>query len=225
MPKNSKEKQREYDLKRAGTRSRNFAGVAYPSDLPENWQQKLDEAGIRWIEGPLHDKDFNADGTPKKEHQHVYFQSSSVKSEAQMTDFLKEVFGESETGSIIGFAFPQIAFDRCSVVRYMAHMDNPEKAQYDVKEIKGHNGLDPTEILRYSATETLEMMMEMEEYIEQNGITEIADFSAAIRYEHPEWYSILATKQTLYFSHFIASCRHKKYGYNRIDRTTGEVLD
>lgn len=52
------------------------------------------------------------------------------------------------------------------------------------------------------------MIIAMEEYIEQNGITEIAEFARAIRYEYPEWHTILATKMTLYFSTLIRSQRH-----------------
>ena len=37
MAKNSKQKQREYDAKRAGQRTRNWTVIFYPEDLPEDW--------------------------------------------------------------------------------------------------------------------------------------------------------------------------------------------
>lgn len=209
MSKNSKDVQQRADDKRAGQRTRNWTLIFYPEDLPENWTSLVDDLHFKWIVSPLHDKDLNADGKPKKPHYHTMFMFDVVKNEEQITSMLKEVFGESETGSIIGIAQPQKVSDRCALVRYMAHLDNPDKAQYDVAEIIGHNGADPAEILRYSATETREMIIAMEEYIEQNNITELADFSKAIRYEFPEWHTIVATKMTLYFNSFIRSCRHR----------------
>lgn len=231
MAKNSKEKQKEYDRKRAGERTRNWTVIFYPEDLPDNWQSQVDELMCKWIEGPLHDADVNPDGSPKKVHCHTLFMFDAVKNQEQVTSMLKELFGESEGGSIIGVATPMKATDRSAVVRYMAHLDHPSKAQYDVNDIKGHNGADPSEVMRYSATETIRMMVAMEEYIEENCIIELADFSKAIRYDYPEWYTILATKQTRYFSDFIRSCRHRaehgsvKPGSIKVDKETGEILE
>lgn len=199
-----------YDEKRAGQRTRNWLAIFYPDDLPEDWKEQVDELQCRWIESPLHDKDLNPeDGTPKKPHCHTLFMFDSVKTQEQIETMLKGVLGESETGSILGVAIPKPCSDRCGSVRYMAHLDHPNKYQYDVSEIVGHNGADPAEILRYSATETREMIVAMEEYIERNNITELADFSKAIRYDHPEWHTIVATKMTVYFNAFIRSFRHK----------------
>jgi len=208
MAKNSKEKQREYDAMRSG-RTRNYTTIMYPEDLPDDWRDKLDETHIKWIESPLHDKDTNPDGTPKKEHHHILLMFGCVKSLGQVNDLLADVFGLSPTGSIVGVAAPQAVSDRCALVRYFAHMDHPSKAQYDVADIIGHNGADPAEILRYSQSETIAMMIAIEEYIESNRITELCDLSAAIRDTYPEWYMIISTRSTVYFNAFIRSYRHK----------------
>jgi hypothetical protein len=234
MAKNSKEKQREYDAKRAG-RTRNFTAVLYPEDLPENWREKIDETHVKWIESPLHDKDLNPDGQPKKVHHHTLFMFESVKTVEQVTDYFKNIFGEADTGSIIGVATPQTVSDRCALVRYFAHLDNPQKAQYDVSDIIGHNGADPAEILRYSQTETLSMMIEIEKFIEEHNVTELCDLSLLIREDHPEWYMIITTRNTVYFNAFIRSRRHKsqaaaalaaaiKNGRASIDEN-GEVIE
>lgn len=228
MAKNIKDKQREYDAKRAGQRTRNWLVVFYPEDLPKDWKEKVDDLQCRWIESPLHDRDENPDGTPKKVHCHALFMFDSIKTQEQVAIMLKGVFGESEGGTIVGVAIPLPASDRCGSVRYMAHLDHPGKAQYDIAGIIGHNGADPAEILRYSATETREMIVAMEEYIEQNGIIELADFSQSIRYNHPEWHTILTTKMTVYFNAFIRSCRHKRIqsiNVKLVDMETGEVID
>jgi hypothetical protein len=225
--KNRSQRDAIYESKRAGKRTRNWTVIFYPEDLPENWANLVDDLHFKWIEGPLHDKDVNADGQPKKPHRHTLFLFDAIKTEEQVTSMLKEVFGESETGSITGVAPPQQVTDRCSIVRYMAHLDNPDKVQYETVDIIGHNGADPAEILRYSVTETRQMVVAMEEYIEQNEITELVDFSLAIRYEQPEWHTLLTTKMTMYFNAFIRSNRHKNEKSSTkftVDQATGEVI-
>ncbi len=204
----SKEAKKRYDEKRAGQRTRNWTVIFYPDDLPEDWVERVNDLHFKWIQSPLHDQDFNADGEAKKPHYHTLFMFSVVKTYEQVQEMMIELFGTSETGSIIGVAPPKQVSDRSALVRYMAHLDNPDKAQYDVNDIIGHNGGDPSEVLKYSASETRDMIIAMEEYIEDNGITELSEFSRSIRYEQAEWYTILSTKMTVYFSAFIRSRRH-----------------
>lgn len=208
MAKNSKEKQKQYDAKRSG-RTRNFTAVLYPEDLPENWRELIDATHTKWIESPFHNRDLNPNGQPKKAHYHTLFMFESVKTVEQVVNFFKEIFGESENGSIIGIATPQTVSDRCALVRYFAHLDHPSKAHYEVSDIIGHNGADPAEILRYSQSETLGMMIEIEKFIEEHNVTELCDLSALIRESHPEWYMIITTRNTVYFNAFIRSRRHK----------------
>lgn len=206
--KKEKESKKKYDEKRAG-RTRNWTAIVYPEDTPEKWQDMLDERLIRWIESPLHDKDITADGTPKKPHYHILMMFENVKTKEQVKNFLGEIFGTSENDSIIGVASPQEVSDKCALVRYFAHLDHPDKAQYNVEEIKGHCGADVGEILRSSQKELVAMMTEIEEFIEDNNITELCDLSKCIRQINIDWYILVATKHTIYFSNFLRSRRHK----------------
>lgn len=229
MSNSRKEYDQKYEQKRAGQRTRNWTVIFYPEDLPEDWKEQVDNLRIRWIESPLHDKDLNANGEPKKPHHHALLMFDAVKRCDQVREMFAELFGMQDD-SVIGMATPQQVNDRGSLVRYMAHLDNPEKAQYDVADIIGHNGADPAELLRYSATETREMIIAMEEYIEHNNIYELVDFSRAIRYTHPEWHTILATKMTYYFNAFIRSNRHRMESSittlpEGVDPETGEILE
>ncbi|MGQ7458466.1 Rep family protein, partial [Streptococcus suis] len=44
------------------------------------------------------------------------------------------------------------------LVRYMAHLDNPEKYQYSVDEIIGHNGADVASYLELTMTNKVAVM-------------------------------------------------------------------
>lgn len=212
LAKNSKnEKRKEYDKKyeqsRSGQRTRNWTAVCYPEDLPADWESLID--GVKWACSPLHDKDLNADGTAKKAHYHILLMFSAVKTAAQVVDFLSSLFGTSESGSIIGIAAPQKVSDRAALVRYMAHMDNPEKAQYNVNDIRCFGGADVLELLQHNKREIAEMMMSIEQFIDDNNITELCDLSAALRQTDIDLYLLVATQHTYYFNAYIRSRRHK----------------
>lgn len=55
-----------FDQRRKGTRTRNWATVVYPESAPKNWREILGEMRVPCFLSPLHDKDINPDGTPKK---------------------------------------------------------------------------------------------------------------------------------------------------------------
>lgn len=245
MANNSKEVQKKADQKRAGKRGRNFNFIVYPGDAVSNWKQKLDDTGLKWIEGPVHDRDTwtvedeqenpeHKAGELKKVHNHNMLMSDGIKSLDQITNLLKGIFGETETGSIKGCLLPVLAADRSASVRYMAHMDNPTKAQYDVADIIGHNGVDPNEIIKFSMSETLEKMVAMEQFIEDNHITSPHVFAQRIRDEHRDWYQIYVTKNTYYFNAILKSHAEAKKeakalqealeeGRAYMDEKTGEI--
>lgn len=212
MAKNSKkEKRKEYDKKyeqsRSGQRTRNWTAVCYPEDLPDDWESLIE--GVKWACSPLHDKDISADGTPKKAHYHILLMFSAVKTAAQVVDFLAGLFGTSESGSVVGVAAPQKVTDRTALVRYMAHMDNPEKAQYDTADIRTFGGADVLELLQHNKREIAEMMISIEQFIDDNNITELCDLSAALRQTDIDLYLLVATQHTYYFNAYIRSRRHK----------------
>ena len=56
---------------------------------------------------------------------------------------------------------PQKISSSKGLVRYMAHLDNPEKFQYSVADIKGHNGADIAAYFELTATNKLAIMKEL----------------------------------------------------------------
>ena len=54
----------------------------------------------------------------------------------------------------------------------MAHLDNPEKVQYDCYQIIGHGGVDVAELLRPSASKSLAFQAEMIDFIVKYDVSE-----------------------------------------------------
>ena len=83
---------------------------------------KLDQLHVAALISPLHDKDTNPSGEPKKPHYHVLLMFEGVKDyETQVKPIFAEIggVGREMVNSARGYA------------RYLCHLDNPEKAQYE----------------------------------------------------------------------------------------------
>ena len=147
-------------------RTRSWTFILYPESAPENWREILNELFIQWVESPLHDKDIDpGTGELKKAHWHILLMFPSVKSYEQILEITNK----------LNTPHPQKAMSAKGVVRYMAHMDNPEKYQYNKDEIKAYGGADIAELLRPSSGEKREMMIEIKKVIREKQITEYID--------------------------------------------------
>lgn len=147
-------------------RTRSWTFILYPESAPENWREILNELFIQWVESPLHDKDIDpGTGELKKAHWHILLMFPSVKSYEQILEITNK----------LNTPPPQKAMSAKGVVRYMAHMDNPEKYQYNKDEIKAYGGADIAELLRPSSGEKREMMIEIKKVIREKQITEYID--------------------------------------------------
>ena len=94
-------------------RGRNWAIVAYPDSLPENWKDIIRQEPIAI--SPLHDKDINPDGTKKKPHYHLLLSYKGNKSFEQMDQIARALRAP----------IPERVNSLTGAARYLTHMDNP----------------------------------------------------------------------------------------------------
>lgn len=198
---------------RGSDRTRNWTFVLYEDSAPTNWRDMLDDEHIEWVESPWHDKDINADGEPKKKHKHILLLFGGVKSYEQVKDVTDKLH----------CPIPQRCHNAKAMVRYMAHLDNPEKAQYDVSEIRGHGGVDLAELLRPSSSERYSLLREMIAFVKAHNVTEfkdLMDYAAAERFD--DWFPLLCDNSAYVVGQYIKSQRHASSV--TVDPHTGEVL-
>ncbi len=147
-------------------RTRSWTFFVYPESAPENWREILNELHVQWVESPLHDKDIDPDtGEFKKAHWHILMMFPTVKSYEQILEITEK----------LNSPIPQKAMSAKGVVRYMLHLDNPEKYQYDKSELKAYGGADITELLKPSSAEKREMLIQIKEIIHEYDIKEYID--------------------------------------------------
>lgn len=185
-------------------RTRNWTFVVYPIEgnppAPRNWRDILDDEHIQWIESPLHDKDIDVDGEIKRAHVHVLVMYEGKKSYEQIkaiTDRLNAP-GPQKCASVKG------------LVRYMAHLDNPEKKQYDKGLIIGHGGADPAEYLKPTSLSRYQLIGEMMDYVQETGIVEMEDLLMYARRERfDDWFPLLCDNSAYIMGAMIKSRRHR----------------
>ena len=181
------------------TRTRNWTCVVYPESAPERWREMLDDLHIEWVESPLHEFDANADGEVKKPHWHVLLMFGGVKSYDQVL----------EVTEFLNCPAPQRCHNAKAMVRYMAHLDNPDKFQYKISDIVSHGGVDLAELLRPSSSERYSIIRDMCCYIRDNHVTEFKDLmDYAMENHFDTWFPALCDNCSFVIQQYIKSERH-----------------
>jgi len=176
-------------------RQRNFATVVYPESAPENWQEILADQKVPAFISPLHDRDINPTGEPKKPHYHVVVMFDSVKTIEQALELFKMIGGvqyAEQIQSIRGYA------------RYLCHLDNPEKAQYSTEDVRCIGGADYIATIGL-ATDKYKAIAEMIDFCEENGIVRYSVLLQICRMEHYDWFRILCDCGTVVMKEYLKS--------------------
>jgi hypothetical protein len=173
-------------------RARVWTLIVYPDSAPENWRSKLDELHIGWVESPLHDKDTNPDGTLKKAHWHVVLIFQGNKAYSQIV----------EIAEILNAPVPQKVASLRGMIRYLIHMDNPEKYQYSSSEIRAHGGADIDQYLQVLAGSQREMLKEIVRFIQEEHITSVQDLAMAY-IDRDAYFDIITNKNTLFLREVV----------------------
>ena len=182
------------DKKQPETRYRNWATVIYPESVTPDWIQKLDDLKIPVFISPLHDRDTNPTGEPKKAHYHVMMMFEGKKSRSQVQD-LVDAFGgvgAEKINSIRGYA------------RYLCHLDNPEKAQYNIDDVVALYGADYKHTIGLPS-DKYKAIREMMDWIDTNHCyvyAELLNWSAINR---PDWFTSLCDNSTMVIKEYMKS--------------------
>lgn len=179
MPYKDPEKKREANKraeekrkKQNGERHRAWILIFYPDSAPAEWPDLLSEIHLPIWVSPLHDKDVwtaadeqkdkkHKAGAPKKPHYHLIAQYPEKVDRAQfLADF----------GCLNGPENVKVPKSLISMVRYLAHLDDPDKAQYDRADVRVFGGADPGLMDELGTHERHEALKAMRKYIREHDI-------------------------------------------------------
>lgn len=205
------------ERKASDARKRNFATVVYPESAPEDWRAILAGYFVPAFISPLHDKDLNATGEPKKAHYHVMLMFDGKKSEEQVKTLFESIggVGLERVESLRGYA------------RYLCHLDNPEKAQYNPSDVVSLNGSDYSYTIGIVA-DKYKAVREMIAFCKANEIVSYAELLEYASVEQDTWFRVLCDSGTVVMKEYLKSItwgrRSGSGSPPRVDPDTGEVL-
>lgn len=197
------------------TRYRNFATVVYPESAPEGWQDILSEYHIPAFISPLHDKDISVDGSSKKAHYHVILMYDAPTTKERAQSIFESIGG-------VGLLTLQVLR---SYARYLCHLDDPNKVQYNVSDVKELSGSVYHDIISSSA-DRYQAFGEMIDFCEQYNVSSFYLLSRYARINRSDWYRILCDSGTVFMKEFLKSREWSLgKGFDHIiDQETGEII-
>lgn len=119
-------------------KARHWAGIVYPESMPENWKDIITASHVPCVMSPLHDKDVNPDGTPKKPHYHIMFCYPNTTTGTSASHILAQLGSSLHAERVMSAV---------GNYRYLTHRDNPEKAQYSEDDLQSFNGFSYTDYI------------------------------------------------------------------------------
>jgi hypothetical protein len=185
------------------TRTRNFVSIGYPESLIEGWLEVLEETHIPCIISPLHDKDVNPTGEVKKPHYHIMimYEGPHTMEQAQKIFDLIGAVQCKTVNSVRGQA------------RYFLHMDNPEKAEYSIENVKALNGADYQELIQLPS-DKYGIIKEMLRFIEKNDILSFSQLLLWCSSNKEDWFRALCDSSAYIIKEYLAS---REYTLKNLD--------
>ena len=200
-------------------RVRNVCMVLYEDSATPNWKTLLEDDHIPYMYA-YHDKDINPTGEPKKPHTHLILCFEGKKSPEQI-QYYADRYGAANSH------WQAVASIR-AMARYLTHMDNPDKVQYDGSIVHScacdYNAIVEMASNRYKAIE------DMIDFIEAEDIILFAELFYYAKLHKFDWYKCLCDNSAYVIREYIKSRAYAQEHslQNRytvkIDSETGEVI-
>ena len=181
-------------VEKKDTRSRIFATIVYPESAPENWKDILASHFIPAFISPLHDKDLNPTGEEKKAHYHVIIMFEGKKSLNQVEEIFSSIGGVGceRVKSLRGYA------------RYLCHMDNPEKVQYEQNEVISLCGADYIGTIGL-VIDKYKAIGEMIVFCKEKNIFSYSELLEYCYSDRFDWFRVLCDNGTVVIKEYLKS--------------------
>ena len=176
----------------------------------------MQQRGVVGAISPLHDKDLNATGEPKKAHWHVIvtYEGPTAQSVVERLTELLNAPKPIPLEQVRGY------------YRYLTHKDNPEKFQYDEKDIQTLNGFDIRDFVEMTKSEVNAKIRIIQALIQTLDILEYADLLDYLmdNDELADEYDV-AISHTILLNTYIKSRRYKRERCQGSAKPTCKALD
>lgn len=185
-------------------RTRFFACTVYPDSAPSGWQQTLEAQCIPCFISPLHDKDVDDSGVIKKPHFHVLL----------LYEGLKTVEQARETFSLIGGVGCEVVKSTRAYSRYLCHLDNKDKAQYDPDDVVALSGADYAEMIS-QARSKYSAIGEMIEYCIATDLNSYSELLLYAKKNRQDWFRVLCDSSVAIINFMKSRTWQEEYNRKR----------
>lgn len=201
--------------KKRDERARNYACVVYPESAPENWQEILAGHFVPAFVSPLHDQDIDPQNQPKKPHYHIMLMFDGKKSLEQAEEVFSSIGGVGceVVKSIRGYA------------RYLCHLDNPEKVQYDPGGVRCICGCDYINTIGLALDKYI-AIAEMMDFCDESKVVSFYLLAKYARHNRSDWFRILCDNSAIFMREWLQSRQWSmQTGHDKIvDEVSGEII-
>jgi hypothetical protein len=166
-------------------RIRNFAFIFYVNSSPLDWETRLRDLHLPgyYI---CHNRDLNADDSPKEPHIHVLIMSEGLYTIKKVKRLVAYVGGEKtiyqEVNSLNGYA------------RYLCHLDDPLKHRYEFSEVRNMGKCNYEDYINPKAR-SIRIGKEIAKFCRENQIYVYADLIDYCMDNQEEWLEFLWSKR------------------------------
>ena len=150
---------------------------------------------------PFHNRDIKdpETGELKKPHYHCIIRYRSKKSFRQV---------KSEVCDKINGPIPQPVVDFPMMVRYLAHLDDPNKYQYNVEDIQIYGNIDIKEYIYDKREYQYEVLKEILDFCEKYDIQEYSTIVNYCKDERPKWFPFVTKTFRATIDSYVRSQRY-----------------
>lgn len=205
-PEKAKAAKKAWDEKnRKGRSGRIWWAYLYLDSAPEDWKDRLREAGME-ILAVVHDSDVDESGEIKKTHVHVLVRFSHAVRRTEAVEVL------TSFGCLEKSVQRRDSWTACA--RYLCHMDDPSKFQYDPACVMEFGGADYMAAISRTS-DKYRVVGEMQDWVcefmkdgtRPRSFAELNDYARA---NNLEWFMALCDNSATIMREF---CKSKRYDW------------
>jgi len=197
--------------KKIDDRSKIWNVVFYPESAPSYFLDVIRDSHVSAALSPIHNMDRWTEkdevenpehkaGDYKKPHYHLHLHYDGNKSQEQVfRDFCEPL----NTG-----LQPKISNSDRNDTRYLIHLDNDDKVRYRLDECRFFNGFDVKDYFDYSEEDKKELVIQVEDFIYDNKITEYAKLIELLKREQLTILADTVRHNSLHFNYLCKSWYH-----------------
>lgn len=172
----------------ASKKYRYWQAIVYPESAPEDWIDILDSLHIPAVISPLHDDDVKEEtGEIKKPHYHVTLLFDGPTTFERVAEIMTKIKAAR---------WEQVVSLRGNM-RYMCHLDNPEKAQYNEDDMVFLSGAQQDYEKAIELPDSrYAVIKEIRQYVIDNDIVYYSDLFETVP---DKWFKVLCDTPNIYY--------------------------